>query len=155
MIKRITHKDKDIYFELANEFYNSDAVIKPVPQHYFENTFQEMMRSNVYAEGFLLMADGTVQGYALIAKTFSQEAGGLAVWIEELYVREKYRSRGLGSEFFEFVQREIPAARYRLEVEPENERAVALYRRKGFEVLPYRQMVSQSIQTRTSLKGRF
>ena len=35
-------------------------------------------------------------GYALLAKTFSQEAGGLVVWLDEMYVRPAYRSKGLG-----------------------------------------------------------
>jgi ribosomal protein S18 acetylase RimI-like enzyme len=35
------------------------------------------------------------------------------------------------------VLREIPAARYRLETEPENEAAARLYVRKGFELFEY------------------
>ena len=143
MIRKIEPSDKEIYFQLANEFYSSDAVLSPVPESHFENTFQELMRSDVYAEGFLLVSDGEVAGYALLAKTFSQEAGGLTVWIEELYVREQFRSRGLGSEFFSFLEEKIPAKRYRLEIEPENERAVALYQHRGFKWLEYHQMVKE------------
>ena len=141
MIRKIQPSDKEIYFQLANEFYSSDAVLSPVPKSHFENTFRELMRSDVYAEGFLLISDGEVAGYALLAKSFSQEAGGLTVWIEELYVREQFRSHGLGSEFFEFLEEKLPAKRYRLEIEPENERAVALYQRRGFKWLEYHQMV--------------
>ncbi len=141
MIRRIEPKDKEVYFELAREFYNSDAVLSPVPDSHFENTFCEMMRSDVYAEGFLLELDGQAVGYALLAKTFSQEAGGLTVWIEELYVRAPYRSKGLGNEFFDFLEASVPAFRYRLEIEPENERAVKLYEKRGFRSLSYGQMV--------------
>ncbi len=148
MIKKIEQCDKEIYFELAEEFYNSDAVLSPIPKSHFENTFCELMRSDIYAEGFLLMTDGCAAGYALIAKTFSQEAGGLTVWIEELYVRAPYRSKGLGREFFSFLQKEIPASRYRLEIEPENERAIALYEKLGFEVLPYGQMVKDIVKAK-------
>lgn len=141
MIRRLKPTDKDIYFELAEEFYSSDAVLSPVPKSHFEYTFQELMRSDVYAECFLFECDGVVAGYALLAKTFSQEAGGLTVWIEEIYLREQFRSQGLGSEFFAFLESEIPARRYRLEIEPENERAVALYKKRGFKFLEYGQMV--------------
>ena len=116
MIKRLTLNDKDVYIKFAKKFYSTDAVMSPIPQRHFEATFRELMRSDTYAEAFLLVDGGTPKGYALIAKTFSQEAGGLVVWIEELYVEPDARSKGLGSEFFEFVEKNIPAKRYRLEV---------------------------------------
>ena len=42
---------------------------------------------------------------------------------------------------FEALPELVPAARYRLEIEPDNVRAEKLYRRMGFEELPYKQMV--------------
>ena len=47
----------------------------------------------------------------------------------------------MGTQFFEFMKENIPAARYRIEVEEDNAKAKALYERMGFEVLPYIQMV--------------
>ena len=45
-----------------------------------------------------------IAGYGLIAKTFSQEAGGMVYWLEELYILEEYRSKGLGSEYFRYME---------------------------------------------------
>ena len=74
---------------------------------------------------------------------YSHEAGGLELWVEELYVRPAFRGRGLGHEFFAWL-RGLSAAehirRIRLETEPENERAAALYARMGFSPLGYCQM---------------
>ncbi len=140
MIRRLTHDDRETYIEFAKKFYSTEAVMAKIPERHFEVTFQELMRSEVYAECFLLVDGDQPKGYALIAKTFSQEAGGLVVWIEELYVEPDARSKGLGSEFFEFLEANIPAKRYRLEVEPENGGAVRLYRRFGFKEMPYGQM---------------
>ena len=122
---------------MAHEFYHSPAVLEPVPDEYFERTFEELMRSDVYAEAYIFEHEGTTAGYALLAKTYSQEAGGLCVWIEELYLKPEYRNARLGGEFLEYVKRAVPAARYRLETEPENERAAALYRRHSFRQLGY------------------
>ncbi len=145
MIRPLSSDDRQIYIEMAREFYSTDAVWHSVPVANFEKTFDEMMRSDVYAEGFIFELHGTVAGYALLAKTFSQEAGGLVVWVEEIYVKPQFRGKGLGGEFFEFLEKERPAARYRLEIEPENERAVALYRKNGFEMMPYGQMCKEML----------
>ena len=144
MVREITAADRQLYTKLASEFYSTDAVLYNIPASHIEATFNEMMRSSEYAEGFILETGGEAAGYALLAKTFSQEAGGIVLWIEELYVRSEYRSKGLGSEFFAFLEQNRPAARYRLEIEPENERAADLYARRGFVSLPYCQMIKDT-----------
>ncbi len=145
MIRKIEEKDKNVYLEMAHEFYHSPAVLHPVPDAYLERTFEECMRSADYIECYIFETDGEYAGYGLTAKTFSQEAGGYVYWLEELYVREKYRSKGLGREFFEMMEKkkEDGAARLRLEVEEDNVRAIALYKRMGYDFLDYRQMVKE------------
>lgn len=143
MIRRFTEKDREIYIEMAREFYHSDAVLHPIPDEYFARTVEEALRSDSYAEIFLFECDAETAGYGLTAKTFSQEAGGCVWWIEEIYIREKFRSRGLGREFFRYLEEEKgrDVTRLRLEVEADNTRAVSLYERLGYEVLDYVQMV--------------
>ena len=128
---------------MAKEFYHSDAVLHPIPDAHFERTADEALRSDTYAEIYLFEYEGETAGYGLTAKTFSQEAGGYVWWIEEVYIREQFRSRGLGREFFQYLERSKgqEAARLRLEVEAGNTRAVSLYERLGYEVLDYVQMV--------------
>jgi ribosomal protein S18 acetylase RimI-like enzyme len=141
MIRKLKKEERQLYFDLADEFYHSPAVLHPVPAENYKNTFDELMRSDVYAECFIIEYEGAAAGFGLISKTFSQESGGLVVWIEELYIRQQFRSKGLGREFFEFLEKNRPASRYRLEIEPDNVRARALYERLGFEQLDYMQMV--------------
>ena len=143
MIRPVEPRDRAVYLQLAAEFYHSPAVLHPVPTAYLEATFEEITHASPYAEGFLLEQDGEAVGYALLSKGFSQEAGGAVVWVEELYIRETCRGQGLGSAFFRYLDEYLPPAvkRMRLEVEPDNARAAALYARHGFRPLPYAQMV--------------
>ena len=145
MIRKLTENDRDLYIRLAEEFYSSDAVLHPIPRTYIERTADEALQSDAYAEIYLLECEGEPAGYGLTARTFSQEAGGSVLWIEELYIREQFRSRGLGSEFFAYVEKKYEgrAARFRLEVEEDNVRAISLYKRLGYEVLDYTQMIKE------------
>ena len=137
MIRKILHNDKTEYIKMAEDFYSSPAVLSPVPKSHFEITFDELMKGSAFTEGFIFECDERIAGYGLIAKTFSQEAGGVVVWIEEIYVKAEFRNQGLGSEFIDYVKTNIPARRYRLETEPDNIKAQNLYKRHGFEHLEY------------------
>lgn len=141
MFRRITENDRELYYSYVDEFYHSDVVNAPVPQENYKLTFDEMMRSDDYVWCYIFECDGKPCGFAMLSKTFSQEAGGVSVTVEEIYIEEEYRNRGMGTKFFEYMKENIPAARYRIEVELENEKAKRLYERMGFEVLPYVQMV--------------
>ena len=90
MFRRITKDDRALYLSLAREFYASPAVLHGVPDAYLQRTFDEAVRSDTYAEIYILGEGG---GYALLAKSFSQEAGGPVVWLDEFYVREEARGQ--------------------------------------------------------------
>lgn len=139
--RKITKEDRKEFLNMSREFYASEAVLHPVDEANHEKAFDELMRSDVYLECYLIESDGMHVGYALLMKTYSREAGGLNIWIDELYVRPAYQGLGAGSAFFRFLEQTHPAARYRLETEPDNLRAQKLYHRLGYRDLPYLQMI--------------
>ena len=142
-IRPVARGDRKIYLRMAKEFYATDAVLIHVGEENFSATFEELMRSDRYALCYIFELDGAVAGYSLLAKTFSQEAGGQVLWIEEIYVLPEYRGRGIGKAFFDFIIKNKPdkVKRIRLEVERENEGAVKLYKGFGFDFLGYDQMI--------------
>ena len=140
MFRPIKKQDKWLYLDLTKQFYQSDAVLHDIPEQYRINAFDEMMRSSVYLEGYLFEWNGHTAGYAIINKTYSQELGGMVYGLEELFLLPQFRSKGLGREFFQCLEHDSHARRIRLEVSPDNDRAISFYQRLGFKPLSYTQM---------------
>lgn len=143
MIRSITEKDREFFLAAADEFYHSDAVEKPLPMEKLTAVFDEMMRSDIFLEGFILEYEGDMAGYCVTTKAFQTEAGGITLWIEDIYIKEPYRGKGLGKELFAFLYKHFDGRvkRYRLEAEPDNKPAMGLYLKNGFRVLDYTQLV--------------
>ena len=141
MFRRIKEADRELYYHYADIFYHTDAVNAPVPAENYAACFDEMMRSDDYLRGYIFEDEGESCGFALLSKTYSQEAGGFSVTIEEIYIDPEHRSRGLATEFFEHLKAQEWIMRLRIEVEDDNEGAKRLYERMGFDLLPYLQMV--------------
>ena len=133
--------DRDAFLDMSREFYASDAVLHDVVPAFHEKAFAELLRSGTYLTCYIFTCGNQTAGYALLSKMFSREFGGMVVWIEEAYVRPAFQGRGVGGTFFRWLRENVPAAAYRLEVEPSNVRARRLYARLGFSELPYVQMV--------------
>ena len=145
MVRKVTPQDKEMYLSLTEKFYQSDAVSHNIPLENRLKTWDEIMRSDEYADCYFVIKDGDVAGYMLLAYTFSQEAGGKTAWIEDIYILPEFRSMGLGNELFDFIKAEIEpdCARLRLEVEADNIRAKKLYKSLGFKQLEYEQMIRE------------
>ncbi|MGN0674581.1 MAG: GNAT family N-acetyltransferase, partial [Oscillospiraceae bacterium] len=95
MLRKMNESDREFFLKAADEFYHSDAVEKPLPLSRLEADFDEAMRSDVYLEGLIFEYGGERAGYCLMTKTFHTEAG-LTLWIEDIYILEQYRGKGLG-----------------------------------------------------------
>lgn len=92
----------------------------------------------------MLEEEGKIVGYLLLAITWSNEAGGIVVWLEELFFKGSFRGKGYGTQVFAWVEKEYPhAKRFRLEAAYNNEKAIALYKRLGYEEMKYYPMVKE------------
>ena len=114
-----------------------------IPKDHISHTFQEAVSGSPYVKAYLIERQGKAAGYGLISLTYSNEVGGLVVWIEELYIKQEYRGCGLGGKFLDFIRSKFSpkAKRFRLEVSEKNRSVQELYIDKGYEVLKYIQMV--------------
>lgn len=103
-ISEITIDDKEEYINLANLFYKSDAVMQKILPENFAKTFDYLLNDKTYAEIYMVKSENQNIGYFLISKTYSQEAGGMVLLIEEIYLSENYRNKGIGKEFSHFLK---------------------------------------------------
>jgi ribosomal protein S18 acetylase RimI-like enzyme len=74
-------------------------------------------------------------GYVVLTFSFSIEFGGVAAFVDELFVAREFRGRGVGTKALELVideSRKLDVAILLLEVTQSNERAKRLYRKAGF-----------------------
>ena len=139
-IENMTKEHAQEVIEMMRVFYTSPAVHTNGSEEIFRNDVENCINDSPYLEGYVFTENDMLLGYAMVAKSFSTEYGKPCIWIEDIYIKSEYRGRGLGSRFFTFIEDKYPTALLRLEVEEENERAVHVYRKNGFEVMPYMEM---------------
>lgn len=141
-IRNFLKEDRTTFFAMVKKFYAPPAVLHFPSDEVMLSAFDAAIDMPQYVKGYLFECDGKPAGYAMVSLKFETEVGGIAAWIEELFVEEEFRSLGIGSKFFEFLQKELSGKirRIRLEVGEDNTDAIRLYERLGFEFLDYRQM---------------
>jgi len=139
-IRPLEEKDRQQILEMMRTFYSSEAVFSNGSEEIFNTDIDNCIGDNPYIEGYVFEDNSNIQGYAMLAKSYSTEFGKSCIWIEDIYVKDEYRGLGIGSRFLNFVEENYPYALLRLEVEAENERAVNVYKKCGYDVLPYMEM---------------
>lgn len=140
IIRVMTEQDRDCVLAMMRVFYASEAVLSNGSEEIFNKDIDYCVGESPYLEGYLFEEAGRLQGYAMVAKSFSTEFGRPCLWVEDLYIKPEFRGLGIGSRFFQFIEERYPEVLFRLEVEAENERAVKMYKKCGYEVLPYMEM---------------
>lgn len=139
-IRVMTKTDQNTVLDMMRVFYASPAVLSNGSEEIFFNDIENCVNDCPYLEGYIFEDGQEVQGYAMLAKSFSTEFGKPCIWIEDLYIKPAYRGLGIGSSFFAYIEKKYPNMLLRLEVEKENENAIKVYEKCGYEILPYLEM---------------
>ena len=139
----ITPADHDLVLPMVADFYRTDAVDHEVPVEIMERSFNACADPNEpLLRGVLAYLDGEIAGYVYLTFCYSAEVGGRCVFIEEIFLKEEFRGRGLGREIMAWMEGEYPEVRrFRLEVTQVNKSAIRLYEGSGYKYLRYDQMV--------------
>ena len=143
-IRYMEEQDRHQILEMMRIFYASEAVFTNGSEDIFNTNIDNCINENPYIEGYVFENDNRIQGYAMLAKSFSTEFGKACIWIEDIYIKDEYRGLGIGSYFIKFIEHKYPNSLFRLEVEVKNERAVNVYKKCGYDVLSYMEMKKQN-----------
>lgn len=109
-IRCMEKKDKSHVIEMMRVFYSSPAMLSNGSEEIFEADVDNCIGECPYVEGYVFEDGDDIQGY------------------------------GMGSRFLDYIEEKYPNTVLRLEVEEENERAVNVYKKCGYEILPYMEM---------------
>ncbi len=143
MIRKMRLQDKAEVVEMMRGFYTSPAVHTNGSEEIYLSDVENCINDCPYLEGFVFEEKGNIQGYGMIAKSFSTEFGKPCIWIEDLFIKEEYRKKGISRDFFEMLKNRYPNHLLRIEAEEENERAVSVYKKAGFQILPYLELYKE------------
>ena len=141
MIRKMMPEDQQQVIDMMRGFYASPAVHTNGSEEIFLSDVENCINDCPFLEGYIFEEEGEIQGYGMIAKSFSTEFGKPCIWIEDIFLKEEYRGMGIAPEFFALLEKTYPGHLFRIEAEEENERAVKVYKKAGFRVLPYLELV--------------
>ncbi|MDD6098601.1 MAG: GNAT family N-acetyltransferase [Oscillospiraceae bacterium] len=140
IIQEMKKEHTDEVFQMMKVFYSSPAVSTNGSDEIFMSDIQNCINDNPFLEGYVFAEQEKIMGYAMAAKSFSTEFGKPCVWIEDIYIKPDYRGKGIGSQFLDYIEQKYRDSILRLEVEEDNTAAVHVYKKNGFDVLPYMEM---------------
>ncbi len=139
-IRNMIGSDSEKVIEMMEVFYASPAVLSNGSETIFRNDVMACIGDSPYLEGYVFIEDDEILGYSMVAKSFSTEFGKPCIWIEDLYIESEHRGKGIGTEFFAYIEKKYPGSLIRLEVEEKNRSAISVYEKCGYKRLPYVEM---------------
>lgn len=108
IIRPMTPKDKNSVLEMMRVFYASPAVFTNGSDDIFRTDIENCINDNPYLEGYIFEVSGEIQGYGMIAKSFSTEFGIPCMWIEDIYIKESCRGARHRKQIYRLYRGKIP-----------------------------------------------
>jgi ribosomal protein S18 acetylase RimI-like enzyme len=126
--------DEALLLEMVREFYAHER-LRFRPGH-TDAALAALLADERFGRVWIARSGGAAAGYLVMTLGYSLEFGGRDAFVDELFIKEEFRGRGLGKAALvraEEVCRERGIRALHLEVERSNVRAQTLYRKSGFQ----------------------
>lgn len=121
--------------KMMQDFYAIDNY--PIDIEVSKQLFQEFISDEKLGKSWLIYLNEEVIGYVILTFVFSFEYKGRIAFLDELYIKDSFRGKGIGKGTIQFIKEQAAILNVKLiylEVENHNENAQNLYLANGFEV---------------------
>ena len=134
LVKPATSADIEVLVDVMAKFYEESGY--GLNKELSRQAFGELIEDPKLGQVWLLQHNNQVAGYIALTVCFSMEYGSRVAFVDDLFVRSKYRGLGLGQYAMEVLMAECYSqgvASVRVEVGKSNEPAKNLYAKFGFQ----------------------
>ena len=125
----------EIITQMMQNFYAIDNY--PIDIEISKKLFQEFISDEKLGKSWLIYSSEEVIGYVILTFVFSFEYKGRIAFLDELYIEDTARGKGIGKQTILFIKEQAAILNVKLiylEVENHNENAQNLYLSNDFEV---------------------
>ena len=134
-IREYDDSDYIVFVRMVNSLYSEDPEGQPMNSSKVEATINEYKKNPEKIRIVILEKNNDIIGYSILVYLWSNEYGGNILIVDELYIKEKFRTEGIGSYFIKWLEEREEFVAIQLETTPSNRRVFNYYIRLGFEVL--------------------
>ncbi|MEZ0005239.1 GNAT superfamily N-acetyltransferase [Flavobacterium sp. 28YEA47A] len=127
--------DIDTILPMMQEFYSIDNY--PIDIAVSRSLFLEFLEKPYLGRAWLIYSDEEIVGYIIMTFIFSFEYKGTIAFLDELYISDTARGKGIGKKALDFIHQEAHSLSLKiiyLEIENHNKIAQKLYLSKDFVV---------------------
>ena len=131
----ISISDIENIIQLMGEFYRIDNY--PFDIEISRKLFNQFLTDENLGKAWLILHKNEIVGYVILTYVFSFEYQGKIAFLDELYIRENARGKGIGKETIAFIQQEAAKLSLKiiyLEVETHNDANQKLYIANDFAI---------------------
>lgn len=127
---------KDDVFHMMLALYEDSIQQQQMSPEKIKKTLSVIPNHPQMGKILLFKHQDTLLGYALLINYWSNEYGGNILYIDELFVKSDYRSLGIGSSFFSYLEKDVDKETVALclETTPQNKKAQTFYEKNKFEI---------------------
>ena len=127
--------DESEFLAMMQDFYAIDGY--PIDLDRSRELLSEFITNPNLGRAWMIEFEGNAVGYVILSFMFSFEFKGRLAFLDELYLSDGARGKGIGRQTIEFVKQEARKLDLKvlyLEVEHHNALAQKLYLSAGFEI---------------------
>jgi GNAT superfamily N-acetyltransferase len=95
-------EDVELLLPLIENYYEFDHI--PFDREQMQLPLEQLLRDPALGQGWLVVVEDKIIGYALLTFGFDLEFGGRQATLTDLYLQQDYRRQGIGRQTLQFIE---------------------------------------------------